>query len=244
MELNEFERLDDLQLNGLKIYQDKRMFCFGVDAVLLANFAVVKIGARVLDMCSGNGIIPFILSAKTKASHITCLEIQKRNCELIEKSIAYNKLDDKIGVVCDDLNNWKKSFPPSGFDVITCNPPYIRAGGGLLNPSDEKKCARHEIFCTMEDVVKASASMLKAGGKLFLIYRTDRLAELIFCLKFHNIEPKRMRLVHSRAGDRPNLVLIEGTRGGKPDMIIEPPLYIYKNKTEYSDEINQIYGRG
>lgn len=243
MELNEFERLDDLQLGGVKLFQDKRMFCFGIDAVLLANFAFVKPGNVVLDMCSGNGIIPFILYAKTKAKAIHCIEIQKENHALIQKSIDYNNAHDVIFPVCDDLNNWKEHFLPSSFDVITCNPPYIKTGGGLLNPSDSKKCARHEIFCNLEDVVSAAAKLLVPGGRFSVVHRPDRLAELIFTLKSYKLEPKRMRLVHSRLGDKPNLVLIESVRGGGSELTVDPPLYVYKNKTEYTDEIEEIYGR-
>lgn len=239
----EFERLDDLQLGGVKIYQDKRMFCFGIDAVLLANYVSVPPSSNVLDMCSGNGIIPFILFAKTKADKISALEIIHRNVELMNKSIEYNNAQNRIFPVCDDLKNWSNHFGAATFDIITCNPPYIKSGSGLLNPDDNKKCARHEIFCTLEDVVSAAAKMLKPTGKLAMVYRPDRLAELIFTLKSHGIEPKRMRTVHSRMGDKPNLILIEGIRGGKPELCFEPPLYIYKNETEYTDEINKIYGR-
>ena len=243
MELNEFERLDDLQLGGVKLFQDKRMFCFGIDAVLLANFATVKPGSTVLDMCSGNGIIPFILYAKTDAKSIHCIEIQPQNHSLIERSIGYNGAEDRVFPVCDDLKNWKEHYSAASFDVITCNPPYIKSGGGLLNPSDSKKCARHEIFCNLEDVVSAAAKMLVPGGRFTVVYRPDRLAELIFTLKSHKLEPKRMRLVHSRFGDKPNLVLLESTRGGNSELHIDPPLYVYKNENEYTDEIEKIYGR-
>ncbi len=241
--LNEFERLDDLGLGGIRLVQDKRMFCFGVDAVLLANYATVKPDNKVLDLCSGNGIIPFIIHAKKRADKIYCMEIQENNCRLIEKSIAYNKTEGKIIPVCDDLNNWQRHFSPASFDVITCNPPYIKQGGGLVNPNDFKRCARHEVFCTLEDVVLSSAAMLRPGGRLAMVYRPDRLAELIFTLKTHKLEPKRMRTVHSRFGDKPNLILLESIRGGKSELTFEPPLYIYKNKDEYSDEIETIYGR-
>lgn len=243
MELNEFERIDDLQLGGTIIFQDKRLFCFGVDAVLLANFASVKPGAAALDLCSGNGIVPLILSAKTDAAEIHAIDILERNFELINKSITYNRLENKIFPVCEDLKNWKLHFAASSFDVVTCNPPYIKSGGGLLSAGEEKRCARHEIFCTLDDVVSAAASLLKHGGKFAVVYRPDRLAELIFTLKIHKLEPKRIRFVHSRSGDRAKLVLLEAIRSGGAELTVEPPLYIYKNKTEYSDEINRIYGR-
>lgn len=243
MELNEFERMDDLQLGGTVIFQDKRLFCFGVDAVLLADFASVRMGDRVLDLCSGNGIIPLILSAKTEASEIFSVEILERNFELINKSIKYNLLEKRIFPVCDDLKNWKAHFAASSFDVVTCNPPYIKCGGGIVSRDAEKRCARHEVFCTLEDVVSAASSLLKHGGRFSVVYRPDRLAELIYTLKIHKLEPKRMRFVHSREGDRANLVLLESVRSGGAEMTVEPPLYIYKNQTEYSDEINRIYGR-
>lgn len=243
MKLNEFERIDDLQLGGTVIFQDKRLFCFGIDAVLLANYASVKPGAKALDLCSGNGIVPLILSAKTDAAEIHAIDILERNFELINKSIKYNHLENKIFPVCDDLKNWKQHFAASSFDVVTCNPPYIKSGGGLLSAGEEKRCARHEIFCTLDDVVLAAASLLKYGGKFAVVYCPDRLAELIFTLKIHKLEPKRIRFVHSRSGDKAKLVLLEAMRSGGVEMTVEPPLYIYKNKTEYSDEINRIYGR-
>ena len=219
------------------------MFCFGIDAVLLANFAKVSEGDTVLDMCSGNGIIPFILYAKTNARAIHCIEIQKENHALITKSIEYNNAGERIFPICDDLNNWKEHFSAATFNVITCNPPYIKSGGGLLNPSDSKKCARHEIFCTLDDVVSSASKMLVPGGRFAIVYRPDRLAELIFTLKTYKLEPKRMRLVHSRIGDKPNLVLLESVRGGGSELLIDPPLYVYKNENEYTDEIEMIYGR-
>ena len=243
MELNEFERIDDLQLGGTVIFQDKRLFCFGVDAVLLANYATVKDNDRVLDLCSGNGIIPLIISAKTSAREIHSIDILERNFELINKSIKYNRLENKIFPVCDDLKNWKRHFAASSFDTVTYNPPYIKSGGGLLSSGEEKRCARHEIFCTLDDVVSAAASLLKHGGKFAVVYRPDRLAELIFTLKLHKLEPKRIRFVHSRCGDKAKLVLLEAVRSGGAEMTVDPPLYIYKNKTEYSDEIDRIYGR-
>lgn len=243
MELNEFERMDDLQIGGTVIFQDKRLFCFGVDAVLLANYPTIKPGCRVLDLCSGNGIVPLIISAKTPAGEIHAIDILKRNFELIAKSIEYNGLQDKIFPICDDLKNWKAHFTAASFDVVTCNPPYIKCGGGLLNDSAEKSCARHEIFCKLEDVISAASSLLKHGGKFCIVYRPDRLAELIVTLKNFRLEPKRMRFVHSRNGDKATMVLIEAVKSGGSELIVEPPLYVYKNKTEYSDEIESIYGR-
>lgn len=243
--IHDNEQLDDLQLNGMKLIQNPSWFCFGVDAVLLADYAAknIKKGSRVLDMCSGNGIIPILLSQKCKAEQFVGLEIQASVADMADRSVKYNSLQDKISVICGDLNNAPEMFGRSSFQYITCNPPYKEAGGGLLTNADTTTLARHEVLCSLEDVIRVSSIILEPTGKLCMVHRPERLADIIYIMKKHKIEPKRMRFVHSYTHKSPVLLLIEGARYGHPKLFIDPPLYIYEEKGVYSSEINEIYGR-
>lgn len=239
------EQLDDLQLNGIKLIQNPDWFCFGVDAVLLSDYASksIKKDSSVLDLCSGNGIIPILLSQKSSASHITGLELQKPVEEMAERSVKYNNLQNKISMVCGDLKDAAEIFGKSSFQYITCNPPYKEAGGGLLTNTDITAIARHEIMCSLEDVVRVSSILLEPRGKLCMIHRPERLAEVIYIMKKYRLEPKRMRFIHSYANKSPVMFLIESARCGNPKLFIDPPLYIYERTGVYSSEINRIYGR-
>lgn len=243
--LKENERIDDLQLNGLRLIQNSEMFCFGVDAVLLADYAKasIKKGAKVLDLCCGNGIVPILLTAKSKAEFIYGLEVQTESAKLAEKNVVFNGLDEKIKVICDNLKNSESHFKKAVFDNITCNPPYKENGGGLKNTSDSIMIARHEILCTLEDIIRVSSQLLKPTGKLTLIHRPERLADIIILMKKYKIEPKRLRFVHPKYEKTATMILIEGSRGGRPKLVLDPPLYIYKSDGVYSDEIDRIYGR-
>ncbi|HIV85912.1 MAG TPA: tRNA1(Val) (adenine(37)-N6)-methyltransferase [Candidatus Monoglobus merdigallinarum] len=241
------ERLDDLNLGGLKLLQDPNQFCFGVDAVLLADFAAgaIKKDAAVMDMCSGNGIIAVLLTHKSSAKHITALEIQEGAASLAERSVRLNDLCSKVTVVNNDLKNAAEIFGKSIFDNVVCNPPYKQFGGGLINENSASAAARHEIFCTLEDVIRVSSELLAPGGKLSMIHRPERLADIIILMKKYKIEPKRLRFVHPSSGKTAAMILIEGAYCGRPWLKLEPPLYIYKeNGHEYTDEINSIYERG
>lgn len=240
--LEENERIDELQRNGYKIIQNTEKFCFGMDAVLLSGFARIKEGETVLDMGTGTGIIPILLEAKTKAAHITALEIQEESVDMARRSVHLNGLADKIDVVMGDIKEADTLFPAASFDVITCNPPYMIKQHGLTNPDAPKAIARHEILCTFEDVVRSAAKLLKTGGKFFLVHRPFRLAELIVTMTEYGVEPKRLRLVYPYADKEPNMVLIEGCRGGKPRMTVEKPLIVYKAPGVYTDEIYDVYG--
>jgi len=223
--MNHFERIDDLE-NGTFIIQDKRCFCFGTDAVLLANFAKVKKGGVVLDLCTGNGIIPILLSQKTQARHITGLEIQPESAELARRSVKLNSLENKISIVCGDLKNHADFFAPAGFDHITVNPPYIKNGGGLVNPQDSLAAARHEILCTLRDVICTASVLARVGGKITMIHRPDRLADIICLMREYKIEPKRICMVYPKYGAKANLILIEGTKGGNPHLVMEKPIIL------------------
>lgn len=240
----QFERIDDLQCNGLKIIQDSRLFCFGMDAVLLCGFAKIQLGARVLDLCTGNGIIPLLLSQKTKAEEIVGLELLPESCSLAERSIRLNGLEDRISILCGDVKEWRRHFAPASFSHITCNPPYLERGGGIQNLSGPLLLARHEVACTLDDIVGAAAGLLCHGGKISVVYRPYRLVDLFCCMRRHRLEPKRMRMVHPRAGEAANLVLVEAVLNGRMQLNLEKPLVVYREDGAYTDEINQIYGRG
>ncbi len=240
--LKENERIDDLQRNGYRIIQDPDRFCFGMDAVLLSGFAAVKDGARVLDLGTGTGIIPILLEAKTQAAHLTGLEIQTDSAEMAGRSVALNGLEEKIDIITGDIKEADKLFNAASFDVITCNPPYMIGQHGLVNPGDAKAIARHEILCTLEDVIGQAAKLLKPGGNFFMVHRPFRLAEIMVLLRAYRLEPKRMQLVHPFVDKEPNMVLIEANRGGKPRMTVERPLIVYREPGVYMEEIYEIYG--
>lgn len=240
--LHEHERLDELHRNGYKIIQDKDRFCFGMDAVLLSGFARVKAGERTLDLGTGTGIIPILLEAKTEGLHFTGLEIQPESADMAARSVAYNDLQDKIDIVVGDIKDASQRFGASSFDVITTNPPYMIGQHGIRNDQDAKAIARHEILCDLDDILRESAKMLKAGGRFYMVHRPFRLAEILSKMVEYRIEPKRMQLVYPFVDKEPNMVLIEGLRGGKSRITVEKPLIVYKEPGVYTDEIYDIYG--
>ena len=242
VEIKEKERIDDLQRNGYRIIQNPEKFCFGMDAVLLSGFARVKSGARVLDMGTGTGIIPILLEGKTKASHLTGLEIQEESADMARRSVLLNHLEEKIDIVTGDIKEAGNLFQAASFDVVTCNPPYMIGQHGIANPDAPKAIARHEVLCTLEDVVKNAAMLLKPGGHFFMVHRPFRLAEIITMMTKYKLEPKRMQLVYPYIDKEPNMVLMEGCRGGKSRMTVEKPLIVYKAPNEYTDDVYEIYG--
>ena len=240
--LKEKERLDELQRNGYRIIQNPEKFCFGMDAVLLSGFAKVKPGGTVLDLGTGTGIIPILMEAKTEASHLTGLEIQEESADMARRSVELNGLSAKIDIVTGDIKEADKLFQSASFDVITSNPPYMIGEHGLQNPDAPKAIARHEVLCTLEDVVGQAAKLLKPGGHFYMVHRPFRLAEIINVMIQYKLEPKRMQLVYPFVDKEPNMVLIEGVRGGKSRMTVEKPLIIYKEPGVYMPEIYDIYG--
>lgn len=231
------ERLDDLQLNGLELIQNPDKFCFGIDAVLLSDFARVKPGERLLDLGTGNGIIPVLLSAKTDAGHLTGLEIQDDIAEMARRSIAHNHLEERIDIVTGDIKEAAEIFKPAFFDVITTNPPYMLADHGLRNPDDAKAIARHEVMCSLDDILRESMRLLQDKGRFYMVHRPFRLTEILIKMNYYKIEPKRIQFVHPYIDREPSMVLVEGVRGAKPRVKIEPPIILF-SRTEDGQQEN------
>ncbi len=241
VEIKGYERVDDLHRNGYRLIQDPKRFCFGVDAVLLSGFAAAKKGDKVLDLGTGTGIIPILMSAKTQAAHFSALEIQPESAEMARRSVLLNDLQDKIDIVEGDIKKAAEIFKPSYFDVITTNPPYMNFEGGLKNSFDPKTIARHEVLCSLDDIALAAQKLLKFGGHFYMVHRPHRLTDIMCTLRAHKIEPKKIRFVQPYANREPNMVLIEGVRSGKPMVKVMPTLVIYKDDGTYTDEIIDIY---
>lgn len=239
--LNPDERLDDLQRDGYKLIQNAKIFCFGMDAVLLSSFATVNEGDKVLDLGTGNGVIPILLKAKTKGSHFTGLEIQDINVDMARRSVEYNQIQADVEIIQGDIKEASAIFGGASFNVVTTNPPYMNENHGLQNPESHKAIARHEILCTLEDVVREGAKVLKPQGRFFMVHRPHRLVEIFELMRKYGVEPKRMRLVHPSLHKPANMVLVEGVRGGKPMLKVEEPLIIYEEQGKYTKEVIDLY---
>lgn len=240
--INSDERIDDLQCKGYQLIQKPKGFCFGIDAVLLSDFARVKRGQKVLDLCTGSGVIPILLAAKTEGVSFAGLELQAEYADMASRSVAMNHLEQKVNIVCGDVKEIKKLFKPASFQVVTVNPPYMTDHHGLQNQYEPKTIARHEVALSLEDVIAAAGYVLPEAGGFYMIHKPFRLAEIFRVMKQYHIEPKRMRLVHPYVDKEPTMVLIEGYKGGKERITIEPPLVVYKEKNVYTNEISEIYG--
>lgn len=236
------ERLDSLNRNNYHIIQNLERFCFGMDAVLLSGFVKVNAGENVLDMGTGTGIIPILLEAKTEGRHFTGLEIQEESADMASRSVAINSLEDKIDIIIGDIKEASAIFGLASFDVVTTNPPYMNHNHGLVNPDTAKAIARHEILCTLEDVIREASKVLKPNGRFYMVHRPFRLTEIIDVLHSYKLEAKRMKFVHPFVNKEPNMVLIECIKGGKPYLKVEAPLIVYKETNIYTDEIYNIYG--
>lgn len=237
------ERVDDLQ-NGYYVIQNLQKFCFGMDAVLLSGFAKIKKDERVLDMGTGTGIIPVLLKSKTPGEHFTGLEIQEECAEMAQRSVAYNNLEQDIDIVCGDIKEAAEIFGAASFHAVTSNPPYMIGQHGLQNPYMAKAIARHEILCTLEDVVSQAAKVLKDRGRFYMVHRPFRLVEIFQVLTRYKLEPKRMQLVYPFKDREPNMVLIEALKGGNSRITVEKPLIVYEKPGVYTEEILKIYGPG
>lgn len=223
------ETLEDLKIDNLVIIQKKDGFRFGSDAVLLANYVQIPGNAVVADLGTGTGIIPLLLSAKTKASRITGIEIQPQIAEMAKRSVMLNHLEDRIEIVEGNFLDAVSWFGVQSFDAVVTNPPYTKPGGGLLNPEDGKAISRHEIHCTLEQLISVSSKLLKYHGRFFMIHKPERLVDIFYAMRTNKIEPKSIRLVHPSYGKAANLVLIYGLKNGNPQVTVEEPLYVYKD---------------
>lgn len=241
IELKEGERIDDLNLKGYYIIQNPKFFCFGMDAVLLSSFAEIKENEFVLDLGSGNGIIPILLEAKTKGKKFTGLEIQSQNVDMARRSILFNSIEQKIEIDCGDIKKVKEYYKSESFDVVTSNPPYMNEGGGLTNLHEAKTIARHEVLCSLEDVISAASYVLKNKGRFYMVHRPHRLVDIMVILRKYRLEPKQLRMVHPYCDKEPNMVLIEAIKNAKALLKVSTPLIVYNENGQYKDEIKELY---
>ena len=244
MKLFNDERIDDLEFKGLKIIQSPSCFCFGIDAVLLSDFAKeIKKNSIVADLCSGNGIISILLSGKCEASKFYAVEIQQNIANMASRSVELNGLQDKIEVLNVDLKYLPTQFKNGTFDAIVCNPPYMKANSGLINDCEEKIIARHEVMCSLEDVISISAKLLKNSGSFYMVHRPDRLVDIISLLRDYKLEPKVLQLVQPFSDKAPNLLLIKAVKNAKTFLKMNEPLVVYNEDGSYTENILKIYNK-
>lgn len=243
IKLKDNERIDDLQLNNLKIIQNKDGFCFGIDAVLLSDFAKdIRNNSKVLDLGTGTGIVGILLCEKTKISKIYGIDIQKDVCDMALRSVELNNLEKKFEIINTNIKNLNEIFEENSFDAIVSNPPYKKDNTGLKNESETKLISRHEITASLEDFISVSSSLLKNNGNIYMVHRPERLSDLFYLLKKYNLEPKKLRLVQSYINSKPKLILVKATKNAKSFLNIEEPLIIYNKDGTYTEEIFKIYG--
>ena len=242
--LKEDERIDDLEYKGLKIIQNNNGFCFGIDSILLSDFAKeIKDDAKVLDLGTGTGIISILLCGKTNLKEIFGIEIQEEVYDMAKRSCILNKLENKFKLINDDLKNLNEKFSANSFDAIVTNPPYKKNNTGLKNKNELKLISRHEIMCNIEDIAKISSYLLKSNCSIYMVHRPDRLVDIIEALKKYKLEPKNIRFVYPKFNKEPNLVLIKATKCGRPFLKVEKPLVVYNDDGTYTDEILKIYNK-
>ena len=236
------ERIDDLQLNGLKIIQDPKGFCFGIDAVLLSNFTKVSGNDVVVEFGTGTGIIPILLAGKYGFKKLYAFEVQNEVANMAERSIKMNGLEDKIQVIVDNLKVATQYVMKGTVDIVVTNPPYMAAKGAIQNQTQYKAISRHEVLCNLEDVISTASDLLKFRGKLFMIHRPNRLIDIVALCRNYGLEPKVIRMVQPYCNQKANIVLIMCVKGGKPELVVEPSLIVYEAKGQFTKEIYEIYG--
>ncbi len=241
--LKENERIDDLEINGFRIIQNPFCFCFGMDAVLLANFARISSKADVIDLGTGTGIVPLLLAAKSKGQSWTGLEIQENMVDMARRSVEMNEVTEKVNILQGDLKAVREMFKPAQFGAVTSNPPYMKENSGLKNPSDTIYISRHEVSASLEDVVSAASYLLKTNGTFTMVHRPSRLPEIMEMMVKYRLEPKRMQLVQPTVDKEPNLVLIEGVKEAGRECRILPTLAVYDNEGNYTEELLRYYGK-
>jgi tRNA1Val (adenine37-N6)-methyltransferase len=240
-QLKEFEKMEDLQFKGLHIIQNKNKFCFGTDAVLLSHFAGIRKGDRVVDLGTGTGIIPILLAGRMEDAYIVGIEIQGDMVEMANRSIQMNRLESRVKILEADLKDAPEELGKGCFSLVVSNPPYKKAGSGIPNPKDDMAIARHEILCTLEDVLLSASKLLQVGGRFVMVHRPERMIDILLGMRSVNLEPKRIRMVHSHHYKAPSLLLIEAVFQGKPYLSWMPPLIMYNENNQYTDELKEIY---
>ena len=244
IELKENERIDDLEYKGLKIIQNKQGFCFGIDSILLTDFAKeIKPNSKIIDLGSGTGIIPILLSAKTVNTDFVGIEIQKSVAEMANRSVELNKLQDRIKIRNRNILDLKIDYEKGSFDAVTTNPPYKKRNTGLVNENNKKQISRHEITASLEDFISIASYLLKDYGEFYMVHRPDRLVDILYLMREHNIEPKKIRFVYPNKRKNTNLILIKGIKCGNPFLIFEDNLYVYNENGKYTEEILKIYNK-
>ena len=244
IELKENERIDDLEYKGLKIIQNKEGFCFGIDSVLLSEFAKnIKKGSKVLDLGTGTGIIPILLCGKTELKKIVGVEIQEEVSNMAKRSIKLNNLENRFEVINENILNLNNIYKNQTFDVVVTNPPYKKNGTGIVNEDEKKIISRHEITAKLEDFIKIAKDLLKDKGEFYMVHRPERLVDILSILREYKIEPKELRFVCSNINKEPKLVLIKGVKNSKAFLKIDKNLYIYDEKGNYTKEILKIYNK-
>ena len=244
IELEANERIDDLEFKNLKIIQNKDGFCFGIDSVLLSDFAKnIKKDSMVLDLGTGTGIIPILLCGKTKLKKVTGIELQEEVAKMAKKSIKLNNLEDKFNVINENIINLNKIYENQTFDVIVSNPPYKKKDTGITNENEKKIISRHEISASLEDFIKISKDLLKDKGEFYMVHRPERLVDIFELMRKYKIEPKILKMVYSYKNKEPKLILIKGVKNAKPFLKVESNLYIYEDTGKYTKEILKIYNK-
>ncbi len=239
--MNDDERIDDLQRNGYRIIQNKNCFCFGMDAVLLSSFAKAEKGEHVLDLGTGNGVIPILMQAKNPEAFFTGLEIQEVSADLARRSVELNGIGEYVNIVQGDIKEASAIFGGASFNVVTTNPPYMNENHGIVNPDSAKAIARHELLCTLEDVVREASKCLKMRGRFYMVHRPQRLVEIFDTMTRYHLEPKRMRMIHPHEDKEANMVLIEAVKGGRTLLKTEQPLVVYNDDGTYTQKLLEMY---
>ena len=244
IKINENEVIDDLEFKNLKIIQNKKGFCFGIDSILLSDFAKeIKDNTTVVDLGTGTGIISILLCGKTNLKNIIGIEIQKEVYEMANKTIKLNKLENKFKIINENILNLNNIFEKNSIDVIVTNPPYKKKDTGIINENEKKLISRHEITADLEDFIRVSRDLLKDKGEFYMVHRPERLVDILSLMREYKIEPKKIRMVYSDKNREPKLVLIKGVKNAKPFLKIEKNLYIYDEEGEYTEEIKKIYNK-
>lgn len=242
IKLDKNEKIEDLQFENLKIIQNKEGFCFGIDSILLSDFAKeIKSGARVIDLGTGTGIIATLLCKKTQLKEIVGVEKQKEVCEMAQRSIQLNQLQNQFKIINEDIIYLTKILTKNSFDAIVMNPPYKKKGTGIENQEEKKIISRHETSATLEDFVEIAKDLLKDKGEIYMVHRPERLVDILTVMRNYKIEPKILRFVFSNKNSEPKLILIKGIKNAKPFLKVLNNLYIYKEDGQYTEEIKKIY---